>query len=313
MITNALKIAYGSSKLPLKIGGLELACYILSDKQHVLPIAGIQKILGYEGKSETWLLHILISISKFEKIPKELLQAYEHPVKIEINPTKTNIEISNTIDSTAFLETCQTIVDAKNNGLLGANLIKISKPAALIIEQTKHQNIDALIDDATGYQTYKTQVMLSFEQYLHNQLEDEAVFWLKTIADDFYNVLFKIHNQDWPLMKTSPEIMGSLIYDLIFCRINTEILSELRAKAPKRVYLRKGHRMQNNENLKLKGYIDDLMALLRTAEHNWFIFLQLLNRTYPIQNHYSSAVKFKKQLPKKEPLSSFNNYLKKLI
>ena len=154
--------------------------------------------------------------------------------------------------------------------------------------------------------------MLSFEQYLHNQLEDEAVFWLKTIADDFYNVLFKIHNQDWPLMKTSPEIMGSLIYDLIFCRINTEILSELRAKAPKRAYLRKGNRPQNNENPKLKEYIDDIMALLKTTAHNWFIFLQLLNRTYPIQNHYSSMVRFKKPLSKKEPLSSFNNYLKKL-
>lgn len=312
MITNALKIAYGSSKLPLKIGGLELACYILSDKQHVLPIAGIQKILGYEGKSETWLLHILISISKFEKIPKELLEAYEHPVKIEINATKNNIEILNAIDSTAFLETCQTIVDAKNNGLLGANLIKISKPASLILEHTKHKSIDVLIDDATGYQTYKTQVMLSFEQYMHSQLEDEAVFWLKTIADDFYLVLFKIHNQDWHLMKTSPEIMGSLIYDLIFCRINTEILSELRAKAPKRAYLRKGNRPQDNENPKLKEYIDDIMALLKTTAHNWFIFLQLLNRTYPIQNHYSSMVKFKKPLSKKEPLSSFNNYLKKL-
>ena len=71
--------------------------------------------------------------------------------------------------------------------------------------------------------------------------------------------------------------------------------------------------MQNNENLKLKGYIDDLMALLKTTEHNWFIFLQLLNRTYPIQNHYTKTVRFKKPLPKKEPLSSFNNYLKKLI
>jgi hypothetical protein len=135
---------------------------------------------------------------------------------------------------------------------------------------------------------------------------------LKTIADDFYFVLFKIHNQDWHLMKTSPEIMGSLMYDLIFCRINTEILSELRAKAPKRAYLRKDNHPQNNENLKLKGHILNLMALLKTAEYNWFIFLQLLNRTYPIQNHYDSMVRFKKPLPKEEPLSSFNKYLKKL-
>ena len=84
------------------------------------------------------------------------------------------------------------------------------------------------------------------------------------------------------------------------------------SKTPKRAYLRKGNQAQNNENLKLKGYIDALMALLKTSEHNWFIFLQLLQRTYPIQNHYDSTVRFKKPLPKEESLSSFNMYLKKL-
>ena len=71
MKTSPLKIAYGSNGLPLKISNLELPCYILSDKQRVLSISGIQKFLGYEGKSETWLLNILNAISKFEKIPKE--------------------------------------------------------------------------------------------------------------------------------------------------------------------------------------------------------------------------------------------------
>jgi hypothetical protein len=312
MSTSHLKIAYGSLALPLKINAFELPCYILSDKQRVFSIGGIQKFMSYEGKSETWLLNILNAISKFEKIPKALLQAYENPTKIEISYSKNTVETIGVIPSDLFLATCLIVIEAKNNGLLGANLVKISKPAALFLAYTKNQNIHNLIDVATGYLNYKIQVMQFLEQYMQAQIDDAAALWLNTISEDFYSVLFEVHNQDWHTIKSNPEIIGSLLHDLIFSRIDAALLHTLRTKPPKRTYQRKDNRPQNNENTELKRYINDLMALLKTANYNWFIFLQLLNRTYPIKNHYSNTLRFKNPLPKKEPLSTFNNHLKKL-
>jgi len=312
MSTSALQIAYGSYALPLKISSLELPCFILSDQRRVFSIGGIQKLLGYEGKSETWLLNILNSISKFEKLPKELLEAYEHPIKTEIHASKTTIETLAVIDSNLFIDTCKIVVDAKNKGLLGANLIKISKPAAILLAHTKDQNIDTFIDAATGYLIYKESVKQTLTQYMHRELEDDAVLWLNTISESLYHALFQIHNQDWHGIKSNPEIMGALFYDLVFCRINASLLFELRAKTPKRMYQRKGNRPQNNENKGLTAHVADLIGLIKTADYNWFIFLQLLNRTYPVQNHYSKPLLFKSLSPKKAPLSNFNNHLKKL-
>jgi len=88
MSSTPLKIAYGSTELPIKLGDSSVSCFILSNNQYVLPISSVQKLLGYDGKSETWLLNILNNISKFTKISKDLLQAYEDPVKVTMNSTK---------------------------------------------------------------------------------------------------------------------------------------------------------------------------------------------------------------------------------
>ncbi|WP_309642190.1 P63C domain-containing protein [Flavobacterium sp.] len=312
MNSNALKIAYGSPQLLLKMSGLEIPCFILNDKKHVLPISGIHKLFGYEGKSEIWLLNILNTISKFTKIQKELLQAYESPIKIETNHSKAHKEIIGLIDSNLFIETCKTFVEAKNNGLLGANLIKISKTAEAILKHTKDQNIDDLIDIATGYTIFKEHVKHSLQKYMQTQLEDDVALWLRTFPDEFYAVIFEIHNYNWHTVKAKPENLGKIFYDIIFSRIPSELLADLNANQPKRAYKRINNKPQNNEHAELKKYLDNLIALLKTSGNNWFIFLQLLNRNYPIQNYYSKKLRFETSTSKKESLSAFNSRLKKL-
>lgn len=51
-----LSIQFGSRSKPLKITNIHLYCYILENKQKVITGDSVQKFLGYEGKSENWLL-----------------------------------------------------------------------------------------------------------------------------------------------------------------------------------------------------------------------------------------------------------------
>ena len=311
MNLNSLKIAYGSMELPLQIGDFKITCFVLNDNRNVFPIGGIHKLFGYEGKSDVWLLNILYAISKFSKISKGLLLAYENPIMVCTN-TEISTETISMIDSNVFIETCKILIEAKNDGLLGVNLIKVSKIAAAVIH-TENQNINCLIADATGFTTFKDHAKLSLQKYIQSQLEDETAQWVKTISDDFYNILFEIHNQDWKTMAMSPEVIGKVFYDVIFCRISTELWMHLNSTQPKRIYKRKHSRPQNNEHPELKKYIDSLMSLLKTSGNNWFIFTQLLNRSFPVKNHYNNKLRFQNTFSKKETLSSFNNSLKKLI
>ncbi|WP_298221442.1 P63C domain-containing protein [Flavobacterium sp.] len=312
MSSTALKIAYGSTHLPLKLGESSVSCFILSNNQYVLPISSVQKLLGYDGKSETWLLNIMNNISKFTKISKDLLQAYEDPIKVVMNSTKKTPQIIALIDSTIFLETCKTFVDAKNDGLLGVHLIKISKTAEKILKNTTHQNINMLIAVATGYETHKEQVKSLLIKYLQTELNDDAVLWIKTFPDAFFKTLFEIHEHHWNDMKTRPDFIGKVLYDLIFSRISSALLVELREHPPKRSYTRKGYAPQDNEHPELKKHLEELMTLLETSGNDWFIFLQLVQRSFPIKNHYTNTLKFEKPTKNKPLLSSFNKQLRKL-
>ena len=46
---------YGSDKTPLKLGNLELECYVLEDGTRVFSGRGIQKALGSKSTSGQWL------------------------------------------------------------------------------------------------------------------------------------------------------------------------------------------------------------------------------------------------------------------
>jgi len=128
----------------------------------------------------------------------------------------------------------------------------------------------------------------------------------------FFKTLFEIHEHQWNDIKTRPDFIGKVLYDLIFSRISSALLAELREHPPKRAYTRKGYVPQDNEHPELKKHLEELKALLETSGNDWFIFLQLVQRSFPIKNHYPNTLKFEKPAKDKPLLSSFNKHLRKL-
>lgn len=50
-----LKAKYGSDKTPLRLGELEIPCYVLEDGTRVFSGRGIQRAIGYDSKSGQWM------------------------------------------------------------------------------------------------------------------------------------------------------------------------------------------------------------------------------------------------------------------
>lgn len=307
-------VAYGAFQMPLKIGSFEVGCYITSDMQRVLSIASIQVAFGYEGKSEFWLLAFLNSIHKFSRVSSDLLDAYTYPLKLEVKNSKGSHQTIGVIDCNLFVATCKIILDAKNEGLLNLNNLKASKTAQLFLQKVKEQPLQDLIDIATGYYVFKEHVKVVLVQFLQEKLNDDIYQWIKTFPDSFYNTLFKIHDIEWKSIKTNPQVIGKLLHDIIFSRLSEDLLEALRTIPPKRIYSRKGGKPEHLEHPELKVYLSSIMALLNTSGDNWFIFLQLLNRTHPVTgNHKTTFPLMPENAPgKTEGLSSFNFILKKM-
>jgi hypothetical protein len=274
-----MKVIYGSEKLPLDLGSAVISCYILDNKQRVFTKTSFQKALGYDGKSEEWLLDFLSSVNKFYPISGALLAAYEKPILFELYHNAQPLILKGLTPET-LIETCVAITNAKKDGYLNVSQLKFAKVAEHIQRFSEQNNLNMLIDDATGFNFFKENSILYLQQFLQNQFDEAAFTWIKTLPEDLFERLFEIHQMEWSDVRLDPSTVGNMIYEIIFSRIPDELVQQLRIAKPKRFYKRKNG-VQDNLHPELKIYIEDILSLLNAAGENWNIFIQLLNRAHP--------------------------------
>jgi hypothetical protein len=270
--------------LPLRIGTLELACYILTDRQAVFAKNGFQKALGYDGKSEDWLLDLLSSINKFYPVSGDLFEAYENPILFENAHPDGSISIVSGILPETLLATCSTVVNAKKDGYLNVNQLKYAKTATNIYSYFLENDIQQAVAEATGLNFAKDTGKSYLQHYLQQNNSDLIYLWIPALRDAFWEKIFEIHDLDWYDLRQKPKNIVNILQEVVFSRLNEPLAHLLRTQKPKRIYRRKGFKAQDNEHPELSLFITELLSLLKAAADNWTIFLQLLNRIYPKNN-----------------------------
>lgn len=281
-------ILFDSSKAPLILGSKSFDAYILENNQRVISIKSIQKALGYEGKNENWLFEFLKDISVYLPIPAELLNAYQNPLKI--NYSQKSKPTNYVVVANVLHETFQLIVKAKNEGFLNVNQIKFSKEAKLLLENDNVANIKSLIDHNTSFTLFKENII--DKMILNLQKTDLAFVWIKTFPDSFFELLMEMKNINWKNALLNQEIFAEILNEIIFSRIDSVLLEELRNTNPKRTYQRKNSKKQDLQHPKLKQHLAVLFSLAKVSGNNWNIFIQLLNKSFPEQkNRISRKIK----------------------
>lgn len=292
--TDNLYIAYGLHALPLKISHFEVQSYILSNGQYVFSMKSIQKVFHYEGKSDFWLADVL---NKASFIPSHLLDHYENPII-----AKSSQEIPKTIrvvEAAAFAETCRVI--ALSAVQLSGELSKIYKRASAFYKAVAHEELHDLIAEASGFRFQKTSVKNSSAVYLAQTCHNPAFHWLKTLHDSFIENLFDIYDRDWLVALRDTPGTAKIFYDVVFSRLNNELLQILATEQPKRSYTRKDKSQQETMHPQLRIYIEQVSSLLDTAANNQYIFLQLLHRAHPVNANFLTEFRFTGATVKLEP------------
>lgn len=274
------QIAYGSKSLPLRIGPIELPCYILTNGNAVFTKKGLQKALGYDGKSEDWLYDFLGNINKFYPIPGVLFEAYEQPIPIELKHADGTSAIVAAIIPETLEMTCLTIVNAKNDGYLSVGQLKHAKAAEMIINYALENNLHRDIELATGLVFLKESGKKYLQQILTDHNPEPAYQWIKTLPDAFFEKIFDLRQMDWNDLRNNPYEVSEIVHEVIFSHVPENLLEVLRNETPKRGYKSK-KKPNDNEHPELKTYTAEILSLLKAAADNWTIFLQLLNRIHP--------------------------------
>jgi hypothetical protein len=108
----------------------------------------------------------------------------------------------------------------------------IANHAEIIVRSLSRVGIVALIDEATGYQSIRTQDAL--QKYLEVLVRKELAAWVKKFPDEFYENIYKLKGWPWPGMsKNRYSVVAHYTRDLVYERMAPGLLQELERKSPK--------------------------------------------------------------------------------
>lgn len=217
MEEEGLYAKYSADKTPLKLGQIEIPCYVLNNGMRVFSGRGIQKALGYESKSGQWMLSFLRTegLSPYflcgeNSVAKQL----ETPIKFKRNGAGGSQSITYGYEATILIDICSAIIDANRAGDYSSNLIV--DHADIIIRSVAKTGIIALVDEATGYDKAIERSKSELQTWLSKYINEEAEKWVKMFPDSFFEDINKMRGWSWDC---KPRYMGKIINDIVYERI----------------------------------------------------------------------------------------------
>jgi len=288
MTENALPKAIAVGKL--RIGERELACAVLDDADNtrVFTQEGFLTAIGRAGKAkggEGATVDGLPAFLRANNLKPFITDELEQSTKpIIFEPFKGSGYKGKAFGYRATLlpKVCWVYHDASIAGQILPSQQKVATVCEIMLRALTNVAIDALIDEATGFQDMRARDAL--QKILNKYVSDEAKPWVLTFDDQFYKLIFSLNK--WPYDPSSvkrPSVIGHWTND-IYDRLAPGVREELHRVVKRNKNGRPAERLHQHIKLEahpeLVAYLTAVKALMR-ASPNWKFFQRLLQRSYP--------------------------------
>lgn len=281
------EVFMGSPEKPVMIGTTEIQCYVLDDETRVLTQASFLEAIGRHRKAnvrdeggEERLPAILQGKSINPFISQELIEK-SRPIQFK---TESGV-LASGYRAEILPMVCEVYLKARDAGALPSNQHHVAAQAEILIRALAHVGIIALVDEATGYQDYRSRTALN--EILEQFIAEELRKWAKTFPDEFYKQIFRLRGWDWKpqSIRQRPGVVGKYTNNLVYERMAPGILEELKRKNPKTP---SGHRRHKHfqwltEDIgdpRLREHLASVITLMR-ASMDWDQFKRLVDRSLP--------------------------------
>lgn len=287
MEDNILLAQYGSDKTPLKLGNLELDCYVLEDGTRVFSGRGIQKALGSKSTSGQWLSTYINKgplANRFSEDLSKITDRINNPIKFRRNNAGGSQVATNGYDVTLLVDICSVILEADRENIEVDHQIVMN--ADIIIRSVAKVGIIALVDEATGYQYDRERYEL--QQILKKYISEELLPWTKRFPDVFYKELFRLNGWDFTVkgIHNRPGIIGKWTNKIIYEQLPKGVLDELKRKTPKNERGNRTAKFHQHLTLdmgepELEKQITKVIALFQASDNMqqfWNMFQKMIDR-----------------------------------
>jgi len=273
----------------VKIGDNELACAVLDDEENtrvftqegfLTAIGRAGKAKGGEGATVDGLPAFLRANNLKPFIPDDLVESTK-PIIFE--PIKSGYKgKAFGYKATLLPKVCWVYHDASVAGKTSSSQAHIVTVCEIMLRALTNVAIDALIDEATGFQDMRARDAL--QKILAKYVSEEARPWALTFDTDFYKLIFSLNK--WPFNPASvkrPSVIGHWTND-IYDRLAPGVREELHRVVKRDTKGRPAERL--HQHIKLESY-PELVAFLTAikalmiASPDCKGFQRLLQRAYP--------------------------------
>lgn len=274
----------------LNIGNKELTCAVLDDNRRILTATAIFDAFDRprKGKSnETYRadqMPSFINANNLQPFVDDDIRGWTELIEYK----DLNGQVKQGYNARVLRGLCKIYIDARNANALLKSQERFAAISEVLLYALSDVGIVALVDEATGYDKVKTRAKDELQKFINSILSHEASKWVKTFSDDFFEMIFKMHNWTWTGASQKPSVIGVWINDIVYERLAPTVLKELRTRNPKndngnRTYKHHQFLTENVGYPKLKEHIAGVMAIGRISNNNWGVFMRNLDKAYPKQ------------------------------
>lgn len=278
------KATHGSADRPIRIGDIEIPCYVLPDETRVLALRGLHIALGMShGGGQGGVRKIAALMERLEKKGiniNNLSVRANTPLRF-IPPHGGNPALG--YDATLLPDICSAFIRGHQEGVLDKRLHYLAERAATLQHGFAHLGIIGLVDEATGYQELRAKDAL--QAYLERFIRKELAAWVQRFPMEFFRELYRLKKWKWTGSSRRPGVVGKYIKDLVYERLGPGVIEELERKNPsdgKGRRKAKHHQWLSDDlgHPALSQHMHALIGFMR-AEDDWLSFKERFNRAFP--------------------------------
>ena len=195
-----LKVIAGTPDAPLRIGDIEIPCYVLEDETRVLSQGGFARAIGRTGgpkgghDEDLFNLPVFLRPRNLARFIPEGLSTSSRPIQFQ---ALTGGSVATGYRATLLPEVCEVFLSARQARALHPTQYHIAERAEILIRGLAQVGIIALVDEATGYQRIREERSLAtiLEKFIAKELQP----WTRTFPYTFYEQIFRL--KGWVVQK----------------------------------------------------------------------------------------------------------------
>jgi P63C domain len=296
-----LRATHDSMDHPLKIGDVEIDCYVLEDGTRVISQRSMIRAVSLTRGGARYpaeVSRVGAELPRFATqmwlkpfISNELELALSKPILF-----RAGAGTAYGYPATILADVCDAVLKARDANATGVRQAPIVQQADLLVRGFARVGIIALVDEATGYQNDRARDALAkiLEAFIAKELQP----YLPTFPADYFKEMFRIRGLPFPDGSVKrPKYFGVLTNDIVYKRLAPKVLDEL-----KRVKLEEGNprdklfqRLTSNIGYpKLREHLGSVVTIMKLSR-DWKEFMEKLDRihtrygdTIPLPLEYES-------------------------